>query len=697
MPPCAAPRRARYHAPMRSRWSHADAPTDLLDLRVYTSRLIGAEESLVLWGGGNTSVKLTQTDYRGDRVDVLRVKGSGSDLKTIERRHFAGVRLADVRRLRDVPSMSDDEMVAYLAHALFDPDDPRPSIETLLHGFLPHRFVDHTHADAIVALTNQPDGPATLRRLFGNRLAVVPWVRPGFALSRAVAQAWEADPSAQGVAFVNHGLLTFDDDARASYERTIALVTEAEQFIAEARADARHFAAVAPPSPDPERVARAAVAIRGAIPFPVVIDHDGSPEMLAFLADPLAATVTQRGPATPDHALRTKGWPAFVDLPPHADADADALDQHVRDAVALYAQRYEEYVDRYAAPDTPRLDPYPRVILVPGLGAFSAARGTKDARIAQDVYRRTIVVQANATAVGDYRPVAEPDLFDVEYWPLELYKLTLAPPPRPLQGKIALVTGAAGGIGRAIAERLAGDGAVVGVADVDAEGAQAVAAAISDRAPHPRAAMAIAMDVTEERSVQEGLTALAVEYGGLDILVSNAGVAVVSRIDALSLADWERSFAVNARGHFLAARAAARLLRRQGRGGSVVFISSKNAFAPGGDFGAYSAAKAAETQLAKVLALESGDAGIRVNMVNPDAVFGGSRLWSPEVRRGRAQAHGVSEDALEAFYAKRNLLGLPISPEDVADAVAFLISDAAAKITGCTLTVDGGVPAAFPR
>ena len=679
---------------MQSGWSDQDAPRDLLDLRVYTSRLIGTEESLVLWGGGNTSVKLVERDYRDDSLDVLRVKGSGSDLKTIGRQDFAGVRQADVLRLRSVESMTDEAMVSYLTHALVHPTDPRPSIETLLHGFLPQRFVDHTHADAVVAITNQADGEAEVRRVYGNQVAVVPWVRPGFDLSRAVAAAWERAPDVDGVVLINHGLFTFDDDARASYERTIRLVSEAEQFAEEARHGRRLFAG-ATPSPDPERVAVAATAIRGAIPFSTVLDYEGSSEALAFVNDAGAARIARRGPATPDHALRTKGWPAAVTVSP--DADAETLSGAVRDGIATFVGEYETYVQRYATAETPTLDPYPRVVLVPGVGMFGVGTNARNATIARDIYRQTLSVIRDATAIGAYRPVAEPALFDMEYWPLELYKLTLAPPPKPLAGQIALVTGAASGIGRSIAQRLAQDGAVVAVTDLDGAGAEAVAAEIRADTGQDRAALGLTMDVTDETSVVTATTTVATAYGGLDILVSNAGMAVVSRLDDLSLAEWQRSMSVNATGHFLAARAAVRLMRRQDRGGCVIFISSKNAFAPGREFGAYAAGKAAETQVAKVLATENGSAGIRVNMINPDAIFRGSKLWSEKVRSNRAAAHGVTPEGLEAFYAQHNLLGAPIYPEDVADAAAFLASGQAAKITGCTITVDGGVAEAFPR
>ena len=430
------------------------------------------------------------------------------------------------------------------------------------------------------------------------------------------------------------------------------------------------------------------------MPWPVVVEHDRSPEMLEFVARTDLADVVGRGPATPDHALRTKGWPAVVDA--SLDADAGPLDGAVRSAVSGFVERYEQYVARYATAETAQLDPFPRVLLVPGLGAFAVGRNAGMARMARDIYRQTIDVISDAEAVGEYRPVAGPALFDIEYWPLELYKLGLAPPPRPLEGRIALVTGAASGIGRAVARRLAVEGAVVAVADIDAPGAAVVAEEIEGSAG-PRVAVAMAMDVADEGAVVSGVEEVVARYGGLDIVVSNAGTAVVSSVESLELADWERSLAVNATGHFLVAREAVRALRRQERGGAMVFVSSKNAFAPGAEFGAYSAAKAAETQLAKVLAIECGGHGIRVNIVNPDAVFSGSKLWSPEVQASRAEAHGVAEDELEDFYAKRNLLGARILPEDVADSVAFLVSDQASKITGTTLTVDGGVASAFPR
>ncbi len=680
---------------MKNRWSAAEAPAGLLDLRVYSSRLLGAEPSLVQWGGGNTSVKLREVDYRGEEIEVLRVKGSGSDLKTIEAKHFSGLRQDDLDRLRGVTTLADEAMVDYLVHALVDPGDPRPSIETLLHGFVPQRWVDHTHADAVVSISNQPDGDATARRALGERVLIVPWVRPGFDLAKAVMAGWRTDPAFEGVVLINHGLITFSDDPAEAYGRTISLVSLAEEFIQDARGGRARFGGVDLPKPARRQVVSAATAIRGSLPFPVVLEYDGSDEMLAFVADTANMAAAGRGPATPDHALRIKGWPAAVEASP--DAAEQAVHGATRAAVAKFVEDYEAYVARYASADTPKLDPFPRIVLVPGVGGFAVGRTTREARTARDIYRQTIEVVADANAVGEYRPVAEPALFDIEYWPLELYKLTLAPPPKPLQGRIALVTGGGSGVGRGIARRLAKDGAVVAVADIDAAAARTTVEEIRAGSAETRPALALTMDVTSERSVVEGVEAVAAEYGGLDIVVSNAGIAVVAPIETLELADWERSLAVNATGHFLVAREAVRLLNQQGRGGSLVFISSKNAFAPGPDFGAYSAAKAAETQLAKILAIEQGSRGIRVNIVNPDAIFEGSKLWSSDVRESRAAAHHVAVEELESFYASRNLLGTRLVPEDVAAAVSFLVSDEASKITGCTISVDGGVAAAFPR
>jgi NAD(P)-dependent dehydrogenase (short-subunit alcohol dehydrogenase family) len=405
--------------------------------------------------------------------------------------------------------------------------------------------------------------------------------------------------------------------------------------------------------------------------------------------------LSQVGPATPDHTIYTKRLPCFVDLPRATDdalAMWDAIDRSVERFVADYTSYFETH--KFAAAEL--VDPLPRVVLVPGLGMFTAGRDRRTAGIVNDIYRHTIDVIGNASAFGRYVSLTAQDAFDVEYWPLELYKLTLAPPEKELARRIALITGGASGIGRAVARRLAAEGAHVVVGDLDETGAKKTADEVLASVGSGRA-LGLRMDVTSEASVRAAFEETIVAFGGLDILVSNAGMAHSAPVDRMALGDWERSFAVNATGHFLVAREAMRILIPQGLGGALVFVATKNVMSPGKDFAAYSAAKAAEAQLAKVLALEGAPHGIRSNIVNPDAVFQDSKLWSEEVRRERAAAQGIAVEQLEDFYRKRNLLGVRILPEDVAEAVLFLASDRSAKTTGCTLTVDGGVKDAFPR
>jgi NAD(P)-dependent dehydrogenase (short-subunit alcohol dehydrogenase family) len=404
--------------------------------------------------------------------------------------------------------------------------------------------------------------------------------------------------------------------------------------------------------------------------------------------------VSQVGPATPDHTIYTKRVPCFVDL---ADAaDTATTWTAMESAVERFVHDYTAYVAGRRGAGIEVLDALPRVVLVPGLGMFTAGRDARTAGIVNDIYQHTIAVIGQASAFGRYVSLTARDAFDVEYWPLELYKLTLAPPEKELARRIVLVTGGGSGIGRAVAQRLAAEGAHVAITDLDADSARRVADEVTKAVGGGRA-LGLGMDVTSEASVREAFEATVLAWGGLDILVSNAGIAHSAPVDRMALADWERSFAVNSTGHFLVAREAMRVLIRQGIGGSLVFVATKNVMSPGKDFAAYSAAKAAEAQLAKVLALEGAPHGIRSNIVNPDAVFQDSKLWSEEIRRERAAAQGIAVDQLEDFYRKRNLLGARILPDDVAQAVLFLASDRAAKTTGCTLTVDGGVKDAFPR
>lgn len=684
---------------MQNRWSESDARgLQGLDLLVYASRLMGQDQSLVLWGGGNTSLKQTEPDFRGRETRVLRVKGSGSDMKAVQPKDFPGVRMEDVLPLIDREAMSDEEMVAYLARVLMEPDSPRPSIETLLHTWIPRAFVLHSHADAILSLTNVAAGDTHVRRCLGDEVAIVPYRRPGFTLAKQVALAYRANPSVRGVVLMNHGLITWADDAREAYATHIELVSRAEQ--ATNPGERRVFGPMRrPPLDEGARrsiAARLAPVIRGAVSARqrAILRYDDSPAVLNFLASEDAAALSRVGAATPDHMLNTKRLPLWVDV--SDPADADAVGSGLQAGVTSYIEEHIAYVERHNRDGLPILDPAPRVILVPGIGMWSTGKDAARAVIPAEIYQHTIGVIAGAQAIDRYASLDEANAFDAEYWPLELYKLTLLPPEKDLARRVALVTGAGRGIGRAIAERFAAEGAHVIVTDIDAAAAQAAAGCIVEREGQGRA-IGLGLDVTDTASVESAFRTAALTFGGIDIVVSNAGIAESAPLEHLTAEQWRRSFEVNATGHFLLTRTAIEIMRRQGLGGSIIFIASKNVVSPGRDFAAYSAAKAAEAQLARIVAIEAGEYGIRSNIINPDAVFEGSGLFSQELRENRARAHGVAPDQLETFYQQRNLLKVRVTGEDVAEAALFFASDRSQKTTGAMLSVDGGVRDAFVR
>ncbi len=669
---------------MQSRWSSEDAAgLDPLALRVYTSRLLGAEPSLVLSGGGNTSVKHEGADPRGGLRRTLTIKGSGTDLASIGPEGFAPLALDDLIALRERMTLDDETMVELVTLALLDTGAPRPSIETLLHAFIPLDWIDHSHADAILTLTNQPEGAARVRDALGGVAGLVPYIKPGFDLSKAAADVYDADPTVTGLVLDKHGLVTFGETGEESYERHIELVSRAEAQVARTWFGPRR------PTAEPKFAAsRLALTLRGLLSRRrhMIVRSDTDPRVRSFADRHDVRRISQQGPATPDHVLRTKRLPLV--LPSSDPADAPQ-------AVAGYEAAYDAYVSEHADPnDGFRHDPAPRVVLAPGVGMFTTGRSASDADTVARIYRHTMDVIEGAESMSSYAALPARDLFDIEYWPLELYKLKLAPPDRELAGRVALVTGAASGIGRAAAQRLASAGAHVFVADIDSHGAAVAATAIRDGGD---AADCLTLDVTDADAVASAMRSVLLAVGGIDVVVSNAGIADAASIDTLELAAWQRSLDVNATGHFLVTRAAVRAMRAQGIGGSVILVCTKNVFDPGRDFGAYSAAKAAQLQLGRILAIENGEHGIRVNMVNPDAVFADSRLWSADLRAGRAAAHGIDVSELEGFYRRRNLLQTPIRPEDVAETVLFLAGDRAAKTTGAVLPVDGGVRGAFPR
>jgi rhamnulose-1-phosphate aldolase/alcohol dehydrogenase len=664
---------------MKNRW--AETPENDIEQLVYQSRLVGAEEALVLWGGGNNSIKSRATDLLGRPIDVMYIKSSGSDMKTIVPKQFPAVRLDYIEPLRmRQGEMSDQEMVDYLARCLVDPASARPSIETLLHAFLPAPAVLHTHADAILALTNTRGREATVHACFGEGVITVPYRRPGFRLSRDVAGAFAAKPDAHGLVLMNHGLITWGETSREAYDKHVALVTKAEEWLA-----ARSPRSISQLSAGGSAT-QLAPQIRGAIgkERSVILEFDGSDDVLRFLARGDAEKIAQIGPATPDHLLYTKRFPLFIE---QGDDVANALGAYIE----RYSAHYKQHPSEFAM-----LDPNPRVVLMPGIGMWTIGKDARAARIVRDIYRHTMRIIESAEAAGGYETLNDEDAFHAEYWPLELYKLTLLPKEKELAGKVVIVTGAASGIGRACAERFAEEGAHVVVTDIDVALAGDVAKGIIER-HGMRRAIAVSLDVSREDDVESAFAETTDAYGGVDVIVSNAGISSFGSLDVLPAADWDRAFAVNARGHFLVARAALRIMKQQKTGGSIVFNASKNVTAPGKEFGAYSVSKAAEAQLCRIVALEGGEFGIRANMLNPDAIFGASRFWSEEMRSMRANAYGISSDNLPDFYRNRTLLKTEVTADDVAEAALFLAGPRSAKTTGAMLPVDGGVKEAFPR
>jgi rhamnulose-1-phosphate aldolase/alcohol dehydrogenase len=638
-----------------------------IDELVEQSRLVGAREDLVLWGGGNNSVKSKSKDLLGRDIEVMFIKSSGSDMKSIVPKQFPAVRLDYIAPLRHRDDdMTDQEMVDYLAKCLIDPASARPSIETLLHAFLPARAVLHTHADSILAITNTRGREATIRKVFGDRVITVPYRRPGFRLSREVADAWRAD--ADGLILMNHGLITWGDTPQEAYDRHIELVAKAE----------RRLQPAAPPASAGPSKSATALQIRSHLNK--ILEFDDSDETLAFVNHPDLKRIAQIGAATPDHLLYTKRFPLVL-------LGDDAFD--------AYSQRYKDWYAAHPS-EFAMLDPNPRVVLVPGAGMWTAGKDARAARIVRDIYRHTMRIILAAEAAGGYETLNDDDAFHAEYWPLELYKLTLLPKEKELAGKIAIVTGAASGIGRAIAERFAEEGAHVVVTDIDETLATEVANGIVAK-NGMRRAIALRLDVSDESAVDGAFEETVLAYGGVDIVVSNAGISSFGSLDVLETKDWDRAFAINARGHFLVARAAMRAMKAQRLGGSIVFNASKNVTAPGKEFGAYSVSKAAEAQLCRIVALEGGEFGIRANMLNPDAIFGGSRFWTDEMREMRAQNYGIDAAKLPDYYRNRTLLKTEVTAADVAEAALFLAGPRSAKTTGAMLPVDGGVKEAFPR
>ncbi len=698
-------------AAMESRWSDGEARTfrerfsqvtEELALRVYTSRLIGSESELVLHGGGNTSVKSRARDLYGDEVDVLCVKGSGWDLADIEPPGLPAVRLEPLRKLRTLDALDDESMVAEVRRALLDAAAPNPSVETLLHAFLPHRFIDHSHADAILALTNQPDGKARVASVLGDRVAWVPYIMPGFDLAKLAADVLDKNPDVDGLVLEKHGLFTFGDDARTSYERHIEIVAHAKRAIQDQIGDQRPLDAR--PVVAAREVYEVAHLVRGALAEETgdpdqpyrrwILEHRSSDEIMHLAASKLGSYLATAPPITPDHVIRTKGPYLLVQRPPYGDLAA--LAEQLRSEVAGYRDAYRVYFRRNVESkgiERVPLDPTPRIVILPGLGLFAAGDSRKAARIAADIAEHTITTKIWAASIGHYEGLDDGDLFDMEYWSLEQAKLGTAARP-PLAGQVALVTGGGGAIGEGVARRLLAAGAHVVLVDIDAARLGSVAERLG-----VSACETLECDVRDEGDLRDAFRRATELFGGVDLVVPNAGVAKTGALDQLELEDFDQAVAVNMRGTFLTVREALELMKLQGTGGNIVLVSTKNVFAPGAQFGAYSASKAGAHQIGRIAALEGAEAGVRVNMVNADAVFGTpenpSGLWQ-EVGPARAEARGLDPEDLPEYYRSRNLLKLRVTADHVGNAVVFFASQAT-PTTGATLPVDGGLPDASPR
>ncbi|QPJ64759.1 MAG: bifunctional aldolase/short-chain dehydrogenase [Candidatus Nitrohelix vancouverensis] len=683
---------------MQNEWKDADAKAAIqhykdvcedVALRVYTSRLIGKNPALVLHGGGNTSVKSKAVNKAGEEVNTLFVKGSGWDLDTLEPAGLPGVTLDYLLKLRKLDGLSDEDMVNEQRTHLLDASSPNPSVETLLHAFLPHKFIDHSHADASLVIANQPDAEALCKKIYGDTIALVPYIMPGFLLAKAAAEVYEKHPKVKGLLLINHGLFTFGDSAKESYDRHIEAVTLAEEYIA--THTPKPLTPVETDSSDDAVLQAVAPILRG-----LYKKHSGQSWVLHYRHDPKArefatskecAVWSQIGTVTPDHVIRTKQKPLLLN-PKNID-DAEALRKELADAIEQYMDNYHQYFERNKQAkgvDKKELDRLPRVLLIAGLGLVTIGKTAKETRIAADVYQHTIDVIHKAFSIGDYVPLKDDDLFDMEYWSLEQAKLGKAK-PAPLQGRVVYVTGAASGIGYATAQLFAQQGANLFITDLNEDKLKDAAQRIKNETKGT--VLFQALDVTNAEAVRASFKEVVHQFGGLDILISNAGNAVQGPIGEVDAETLRGSFELNFFAHQTAASEATRLFLMQKTGGVLLFNASKAAFNPGKNFGPYALPKAAVMALMKQYALDYGSDGIRSNAVNADRVRTG--IFSEDVIKQRAAARNLTPDD----YFKNNLLNEEVYDSDVAQ--GFLNLALAEKTTGSVLTIDGGNIAASPR
>jgi rhamnose utilization protein RhaD (predicted bifunctional aldolase and dehydrogenase)/NAD(P)-dependent dehydrogenase (short-subunit alcohol dehydrogenase family) len=652
---------------MQSLWNDTEAATfgtDLLGQRVYTSRLLGRNPALVLHGGGNTSVKVTGKDFFGDEVELCYVKGSGWDLATIEREGFSPVRQDALIKMSKLPTMSDADMVLQQRAAMTNPNAPAASIEAILHAILPFRFVDHSHANAISALTCNAEGESRVKEVFGGRVIIVPYVMPGFILAKTVADLIAGRDlraeGIQGMVLLKHGLFTFDDDARKSYELHIEMVTMAEGYLA--KKSGGTAAASKTATEDLLALARLRQAVSKVRGVPQIARLNASAEAVGYAGLENVATFGTRGPLTPDHSIRTKRAPAFIG-------------QDIAASVQTFADNYKAYFDRNASGHT-MLDAAPRFAIWPDQGVVSFGDTLKDAKIVADIAESTLATVQLAETVGGWEPLPEKDIFEIEYWELEQAKLRKGPARKVHQGKVALVTGCAAGIGYAIAESLAEQGAQVVGLDIDKDIPEIM---------KKIGGVGMVVNLTEDKPVQDAIEFIVREYGGIDIVVSNAGIFPKNEpLDTMQQNDWDRTISINLTSHQKLMNKVIPFVKL-GLDASIIFVGSRNFKAPGPGASAYSCSKAALTQLCRVAALELAPNRVRVNIVHPDAVFD-TKLWTPEALQRSAERYGMTVEE----YKTKNLMKVEIKSKDIGNMVAAMASPLFAKVTGAQIPVDGG-------
>ena len=671
---------------------------------LYRSNLLGSDKRITNYGGGNTSAKVMEKDpLGGGTVEVLWVKGSGGDVGTIKLDGFATLYMNKLNALKSIYRgvAFEDEMVGYLPHCTFNLNPRAASIDTPLHAYVPKKHVDHMHPDAIIAIAAAKNSRELTAKIFGDDIGWLPWKRPGYELGLWLEKFCLENPRARGVVLESHGLFTWGDTAKEAYETTVEIINKAIAWF-EAENTKPAFGGAVKPALD--AAARADVArklmpvIRGLISADEkkVGHFDDSQAVLDFVTSKDLKPLAALGTSCPDHFLRTKIRPLVVDFDP-ASPDVDKTLAALPEAIAAYRADYAAYYERCKHEDSPAMrDPNAVVYLVPGVGMITFAKDKSTARISGEFYVNAINVMRGASGVSTYVGLPEQEAFDIEYWLLEEAKLQRMPKPKSLAGRIALVTGGAGGIGKATANRLMQEGACVVLADIDETALAAAEGELSKRYGKDFV-RSVSMNVTSEAAVEGGFADALLAFGGLDILVSNAGLASSAAIEDTTLALWTKNIDILTTGYFLVSREAFRIFRQQKAGGNVVFVASKNGLAASPGASAYCTAKAAEIHLARCLALEGAGAQIRVNVVNPDAVLRGSKIWTGEWKEQRAAAYKMDVDDLEAHYRERSMLKLSVFPEDIAEAIYFLASDMSAKSTGNIINVDAGNAQSFTR